>query len=330
MNVPTAELHVHLEGTLEPELIFELAERNGLSLSSPDVTALRNRYRFADLQSFLHLYYDNMAVLRTAVDFADMTRAYLRRAEQAGVRHAEVFVDPQAHTARSVPLAEVLEGVTSALATSERDFGLTSGLILTFLRDRPVVHAMETLEEVLRLGSPILGIGLDSAEVGNPPGRFAGVFARARAEGLVCVAHAGEEGPPSYISEALDTLRVARIDHGIRCLEDDRLVDRLVRDAIPLTVCPLSNVELKVVSSMAEHPIPAMMERGLVVTVNSDDPAYFGGYIDDNYAALVEHHGLEEMQIARLARNSVAASFLLAPAKDRLVAEIAAWESRSR
>src|SRR5580700_4594724 len=229
MNVPTAELHVHLEGTLEPELIFKLAERNKLTLSSRDVDELRLRYLYHDLQSFLDLYYDNMAVLRTAADFADMTRAYLARAQLAGVRHAEVFIDPQAHTARHVPLGEVMEGVTDALSRSEKEFGLSSGLIVTFLRDLPAARAMETLDELLRLGSPILGIGLDSAEVGNPPGRFAEVFARARSEGLGCVAHAGEEGPASYISEALDTLHVSRIDHGIRCLDDDQLVDRLVR-----------------------------------------------------------------------------------------------------
>jgi adenosine deaminase len=325
MNVPTAELHVHLEGTLEPELIFALAERNGLVLSSADVEELRSRYRFSDLRSFLRLYYDNMAVLRTAADFADMTRAYLARARQAGVRHAEVFVDPQAHMARQVPLSEVMAGVTDALAASEREFGLSSGLIVTFLRDLPVPDAMDTLEEVLRLGFPILGVGLDSAEVGHPPGPFSDVFARARSEGLACVAHAGEEGPPSYIWEALDVLGATRIDHGVRCLEDDRLVERLVDERIPLTVCPLSNVALQVVGSMAEHPLPAMLRRGLIVTVNSDDPAYFGGYVDDNYAALVEELELDRSQIAALARNSVAASLLARPAQDRLLEEISAW-----
>jgi len=330
MNVPTAELHVHLEGTLEPELIFALAERNGIVLSSADVDELRGRYRFSDLRSFLHLYYDNMAVLRTAADFSDMTRAYLARARAAGVRHAEVFVDPQAHTARQVPLGEVMEGVTSALASSEREYGLSSGLIVTFLRDLPVASAMDTLSEVLRLGFPVLGVGLDSAEVGNPPGQFEGVFQRARAEGLACVAHAGEEGPPSYIWDALDRLGAARIDHGVRCLEDERLVERLVEDGVPLTVCPLSNVALQVVATMDRHPLPTMLRRGLVVTINSDDPAYFGGYVDDNYAALVDHLGVDRAQIAALARNSIRASFLPSIAKDRLVGEIAAWESPVR
>lgn len=326
MNVPTAELHLHLEGTLEPELILALAERNGIALSSADVDELRERYRFGDLRSFLHLYYDNMAVLRTAADFSDMTRAYLARARTAGVRHAEVFVDPQAHTVRQVPLGEVMEGVTEALAASEREFGLSSGLIVTFLRDLPVSSAMETLDELLRLGHPFLGIGLDSAEVGHPPGPFREVFARARAEGLAAVAHAGEEGPPAYIWEALDTLQVTRIDHGVRCLEDDRLVERLVGEAVPLTVCPLSNVALRVVETMSDHPLPAMLERGLKVTVNSDDPAYFGGYVDDNYAALVEHLGLDRGQIATLARYSIEASLLPDPARARLAAEVDQWE----
>jgi adenosine deaminase len=308
-------------------VIFALAERNGMGLSSGDVDQLRERYRFADLRAFLRLYYDNMAVLRTAADFADMALAYLARARLAGVRHAEVFVDPQAHTARQVPLVEVLEGVTGALASSERSFGLSSGLIVTFLRDLPVADAMGTLEEILRIGSPIIGVGLDSAEVGHPPGRFADVFTRARAEGLACVAHAGEEGPPSYIWEALDALGAMRIDHGVRCLEDDRLVERLVADAVPLTVCPLSNVALRVVGSMATHPLREMVERGLLVTVNSDDPAYFGGYVDDNYAAVSDHLGFDRAQVADLARNSARASLLTPAARDRLIDEIGAWES---
>jgi adenosine deaminase len=328
MNVPTAELHVHLEGTLEPELILALAERNRLP-SVGDIDELRGRYRFGDLQSFLDLYYDNMAVLRTAADFADMTLAYLTRARRAGVRHAEVFVDPQAHTARGVPLAEVLEGVDDALSASERHGGPTTGLIITFLRDQPAAAAMETLEGILRLGTPVVGVGLDSAEVGYPPGPFAEVFARARAEGLACVAHAGEEGPPAYIRDALDLLGVVRIDHGVRCLEDAALVQRLVRDAVPLTVCPLSNVALRVVPTMADHPLPTMIDRGLIVTVNSDDPAYFGGYVDDNYAALADHLGFDRHQIADLARNSATASLLSRPAKARLTAEIDAWEAAS-
>ena len=305
-----------------------MAERNHIVLSSADVSDLRARYRFSDLRSFLRLYYDNVAVLRNAADFADMTRAYLTRAERAGVRHAEVFVDPQAHTARQVPLSEVLDGVTTVLATSERDFGISSGLIVTFLRDLPVKRAMDTLEEVLQLDFPVIGVGLDSAEVGHPPGRFRDVFARARAEGLACVAHAGEEGPAAYIWEALDSLKVTRIDHGVRCLDDDALVERLARDSVPLTVCPLSNVALGVVSRMEEHPLPAMLRRGLAVTVNSDDPAYFGGYVDDNYAALVEHLGLGRHEIATLARNSVAASLLPSISRNRLVSEIMAWEAR--
>jgi adenosine deaminase len=322
MILPKAELHLHLEGTLEPETILRLAERNHVALPYRDVDELAARYQFDDLQSFLDLYYANMATLCTAQDFADMTHAYLARAATAGVRHAEVFLDPQAHTARGVALEEVLDGVTTALTAAPSTYGISTGLIITMLRDLSADSAMQTLQQILQIGTPILGVGLDSAEVGNPPSKFRAVFDRARAEGLHTVAHAGEEGPPAYIWEALDLLGAERIDHGVRCLEDERLVARLAEEQIPLTVCPLSNVRLQVVRQLADHPLPLMLKAGLLVTVNSDDPAYFGGYVDDNYDAIAAALDLDEATAAELARNSVRASFLDAGRRTALLAEI--------
>jgi adenosine deaminase len=322
MMLPKAELHLHLEGTLEPETILRLGERNKVALPYRDVDDLAARYRFADLKSFLDLYYANMATLRTAQDFADMTHAYLARAATAGVRHAEVFLDPQAHTMRGVPLGEVLDGVGAALRAGPQAYAISTGLIITMLRDLSAESAMRTLTEILRSGAPILGVGLDSAEIGNPPSKFRAVFDRARAEGLHTVAHAGEEGPPAYVWEALDQLGAERIDHGVRCLEDERLVARLAEERIPLTVCPLSNVRLRVVRRLADHPLPRMIEAGLLVTVNSDDPAYFGGYVDDNYNALATEFDLDDAALAGLARNSVTASFLEPARRAALLAEI--------
>jgi adenosine deaminase len=322
MTLPKAELHLHLEGTLEPETIFRLAERNRVELPYRDIEDLAARYQFNDLQSFLDLYYANMATLRTPQDFADMTDAYLARAAVAGVRHAEVFLDPQAHIARGVPLEDVLDGVTTALNAGQDSYGISTGLIITMLRDLTADSAMHTLERILRLGTPILGIGLDSAEVGHPPSKFRAVFDRARAEGLHTVAHAGEEGPPAYIWEALDVLGAERIDHGVRCLEDELLVTRLVETRIPLTVCPLSNVRLKVVDQLADHLLPQMLKAGLLVTVNSDDPAYFGGYVDDNYSAIAASLGLDDPTLADLARNSIRASFIDEQRRTVLLAEI--------
>ncbi|TQR88376.1 adenosine deaminase [Mycobacterium hodleri] len=321
--MPFAELHLHLEGTLEPETILRLAERNRIDLPYADVDALSAQYDFADLQSFLNLYYANMATLQTAADFAEMTDAYLARAARAGVRHAEVFLDPQAHLSRGIALEEVMDGVSTALESSLATHGVSSGLIIAMLRDHSAQSAMNVLDAVVALGKPILGIGLDSAEVGHPPSKFIDVFARARAEGLHLVAHAGEEGPPAYIWEALDLLGVERVDHGIRCLEDDALVERLVTEQTPLTVCPLSNVRLRVVDDIADHPLPAMLQRGLNVSVNSDDPAYFGGYLDDNVTAVRDALGLDEAALTTLARNSVTASFADDTRKVELLAEIA-------
>ncbi|WP_434615736.1 adenosine deaminase [Arthrobacter sp. A5] len=324
-RLPTAELHLHIEGTLEPELIFELARRNAIVLPYRDVEDLRKQYEFTDLQSFLDLYYANMAVLRTEQDFADMTSAYLARAHAAGVRHAEIFLDPQAHLVRGVPLETCINGVAAALRDSEARNGMSTSLIAAFLRDRPAEEALGVLEQLIAMDAPIIGIGLDSAEVGHPPSKFTAVFARAHAAGLKCVAHAGEEGEPGYIWEALDLLGVARIDHGIRALEDEVLVQRLVAEQIPLTVCPLSNVRLRSVDTLADHPLPRMLARGLNVSVHSDDPSYFGGYLDDNFAQLTGTFGLGTEQLAQLAANSVRSAFLGAERSSTLLDEIDQW-----
>lgn len=324
--LPVAELHLHIEGTLQPELIFSLAERNGIELPYGDLDELRSRYEFTDLQSFLDLYYANMAVLQTEQDFADMTRAYLARAAEGGVRHVEVMMDPQAHVSRGVPLETCVNGVASALATSEEEFGVSTLLIAAFLRDLPEDDALAVLEQLLAMNAPIAGIGLDSAEVGNPPSKFVRLYRRAAEAGLHRIAHAGEEGPAQYISDSLDLLGVERIDHGIRCMEDPALVERLVRDQVPLTVCPLSNVRLRAVDTLAEHPLPAMLSAGLNVSVNSDDPAYFGGYVDDNFSQLGSVHGLTTQQQAALAANSIRSSFASDGRKAELLGQVRAWE----
>src|SRR6478672_8953519 len=308
--LPKAELHLHIEGTLEPELMFALADRNRVSLTYADVDAVRRAYVFDDLQSFLDVYYEGCSVLVTAADFADLTRAYLQRAAADGVRHAEIFFDPQTHTDRGIALDTVVEGITSALAAGERELGVTSRLILCFLRHLSADAAMATLEAALPYREHIVAVGLDSGERGNPPERFRAVFDRARSEGFLTVAHAGEEGPAEHVRQALDLLHVRRVDHGVRCLEDPALVDRLVAEQVPLTVCPLSNVKLAVVPDLAAHPLRRMLEAGLCVTVNSDDPAYFGGYVAENYRASAEALGLTDADLLRLARNSFTAAFL--------------------
>jgi adenosine deaminase len=305
-----AELHVHIEGTLEPELIFALAERNRIELPYRDLDDLRGRYEFGDLVSFLDLYYANMEVLRTAQDFADLARAYFARAARAGITRAEFFFDPQAHTARGVELREVVDGLADAAAGARREYGIDAAMIASIVRDRPVPEANDTFSELMKLQAPIIALGLDSAEVGYPPSLFEDVFARARAEGLHITAHAGEEGPPEYVRQALDLLGAERIDHGIRSLEDPELVARLVDEQIPLTACPLSNVRLRVVDTLADHPLRRMLEAGLSVSVNSDDPAYFGGYVDDTFTALREQLGLTDEERQVLADNSMRAAFL--------------------
>ncbi|MFJ6906719.1 adenosine deaminase [Streptomyces griseoluteus] len=328
MPLPKAELHLHIEGTLEPELAFRLAQRNGVELSYADTEALRHAYRFEDLQSFLNLYYELMAVLRTERDFEELADAYLARAAAQGVRHAEIFFDPQAHLARGVEMGTVIEGLWRALGRSEETHGVSTKLIMCFLRDASAESALATLDAAGPYLDRITGVGLDSAEVGNPPEKFREVYEAAAALGLRRVAHAGEEGPPEYVVQALDLLGVERIDHGLRSVEDPALVERLVRDRVPLTLCPLSNVRLRTVDTLADHPLPAMLEAGLMCTVNSDDPAYFGGYAGDNFTAVQQTLGLSEDRLRELARNSFLASFLEddEPRRARYLAEVEAYE----
>lgn len=327
LALPKAELHLHIEGTLEPDLAFELAGRNGVELPYASVEELAAQYDFSDLQSFLDLYYATMAVLQTEDDFAELTRRYLRTAAAQGVRHAELFFDPQAHVARGVPIEAVVDGIGGALAEAERDLGMSGGLILCFLRDQPVESADAILTAALTRPERLLGVGLDSAEVGYPPELFADVFAGAKDAGLHAVAHAGEEGPPAYIAQALDLLGVERVDHGIRAAEDPELMARLAADDIPLTVCPLSNVRLRTVPDLSAHPLLRLDAAGVRVTVNSDDPAYFGGYIGDNYLAIRDALGVTAEQAERFARTSIDASFAPAERKAELQAEVDAWRS---
>ncbi|MGC5585032.1 adenosine deaminase [Ornithinimicrobium sp. W1665] len=326
MTIPTAELHLHLEGTLEPELIYTLAERNGVELPWADVDDLRSRYDFTGLQHFLDLYYANMAVLRTEDDFADLTRAYLARAAAGGVRHTEVFLDLQAHTARGIPAEVALRGVSAALGAAETEHGVSTGLILTFLRHLPGEEATAALREALDVDVPLLGVGLCSSETGSAA-PFRDAFELAAAHGLRRVAHAGEEGPAANVTEVLDVLGVERVDHGLRALEDDALVDRLAAERVPLTLCPLSNVRLQVVDSLDGYPLRELMDRGVVVTVNSDDPAYFGGYVDDNYRELTSTLGLSTDELATLAHNSAEAAFVTSRRRAELVAEIEEWRA---
>ena len=322
--LPKAELHLHIEGTLEPETVFELARRNDVTLPYASVENLRARYDFTDLQSFLDVYYANMAVLHTRDDFAELASAYLRRCPEQGVRHVEMFFDPQAHTSRGVPIEHVIGGLTDAIDAHAGS--VSAGLILCFLRDQPASDAEDTLRAAEPYLDRIVGVGLDSAEVGHPPTTFTGVFDRARALGLQPVAHAGEEGPASYDREALDDLGVLRVDHGIRAIEDDDLVARLRRDRTPLTVCPLSNVRLGCVPGIGLHPLPEMLDAGLNVSVHSDDPAYFGGYVDANYAATRDGLGLDTDQLRTLAANSFGSAFLDDAARTAFTEEVRAWE----
>ncbi len=312
-QLPKAELHVHIEGTLEPDLIFRLAERNGVTLPYADVDALRAAYQFTNLQSFLDLYYAGAAVLLTEQDFYDMTMAYLTRIAQDGVVHAEIMFDPQTHTERGVPIADVFAGIVRALREGRTKWGITSCLIMSFLRHLSEQAAFDTLEQALPLRADYadvwLGIGLDSGEQGNPPEKFERVYARCRELGFYLVAHAGEEGPADYVSAALDKLNVIRIDHGVRSEENPALVARLAASRIPLTVCPLSNLKLKVVSDMREHNLKRLLDQGLCVTINSDDPAYFGGYLLDNYVAVAQALDLDDEDLVKLARNSMDARF---------------------
>ena len=321
-RLPKAELHVHIEGTLEPQLMFDLAERNGYELPFPDVESVAAAYRFKNLQSFLDIYYQGAAVLQTPQDFHDLITAYFDRAAHDGVRHAEIFFDPQSHTERGVGFEVFMEGFRSGMDDARSRHGITSSLILCFLRHLSGEDALATIREAEPHLEGVVGVGLDSSEIGRPPELFADAYAYARDLGLRPVAHAGEEGPPEYVTGALDVLGVERIDHGVRSLEDPDLVERLRRERVPLTVCPLSNVALRVVDRIVDHPLPEMMETGLLVSVNSDDPAYFGGYVGENYFVLADDLGFGEQRLAMLAANSIESSFLDEGAKQALLTEI--------
>jgi adenosine deaminase len=320
--MPKAELHIHIEGSLEPDLMFALAERNGVALRYASVEEVRRAYDFSDLQSFLDVYYEATQVLLHERDFYDLTWAYLHKAADQNVRRAEIFFDPQAHTGRGVPFETVITGIHRAMLDAGQRLGISSALIMCFLRHLSAEEAMETLRSSLPFREWIVGVGLDSSEVGNPPEEFEVVFDEAREHGLLTVAHAGEEGPPEYIWQALDDLKVSRIDHGVRCVEDPKLVERLREEQIPLTVCPLSNVRLRVFDTIRDHDLKRMLDLGLCVTVNSDDPAYFGGYVDENFRAVQEGLGVTRDDIYRLAKNSFQASFLDAGEKQRLSNEL--------
>ncbi|MFO1219276.1 MAG: adenosine deaminase [Burkholderiaceae bacterium] len=322
-RMPKAELHIHIEGSLEPEMIFRLAQRNGVKLAYPSVEALRKAYAFTDLQSFLDIYYAGASVLLKEQDFFDMAYAYFERAAADRVVRAELFFDPQTHTDRGVPMRTVIVGLEHAARRAHAELGVSSALILCFLRHLSEEAAFATLEQALPFRHHFIGVGLDSSERGHPPEKFARVFARCRELGLHVVAHAGEEGPPAYIESALDVLKVQRIDHGVRCVESPSLVQRLARERVPLTVCPLSNVKLRVFETLAGHNLPALLDASLRATVNSDDPAYFGGYINENFvqtfAALPQ---LGARQAYQLARNSLEASFADAAHQARWIAEL--------
>jgi adenine deaminase len=321
-RLPKCELHIHIEGSLEPELMFALARRNGIRLPYASIDAVRQAYRFGNLQDFLDIYYQGMSVLITEQDFYDLALAYLQRARADNVRHVEMFFDPQGHTARGIAFATVVDGLHRAIADARREFGIEASLIMCFLRHLDEADAERTLDSALAFRDKIIGVGLDSSEAGHPPSKFKHVFARARDAGLFVTAHAGEEGPPRYVWEALDVLGVGRIDHGNRSLEDQALVGRLARERMALTVCPLSNLRLRVVNDLADHPLRRMMDNGLVVTVNSDDPAYFGGYVNDNYRAVTDALSLTRDEVAAIVRNGIRASLMTEPAKTATLAEI--------
>ena len=329
-GMPKAELHIHIEGSLEPELIFALAARNNLSLPYASVAQLRAAYAFTDLQSFLDIYYAGASVLLHEADFYDMAMAYFQRAKADNIVHAELFFDPQTHTARGVPFAAVVDGLSRACADAQRDLGIRASLIMCFLRHLSEADAFATLEQAKPHLDKIIGVGLDSGELGNPPEKFAGVFSAARALGLRAVAHAGEEGPPAYIWSALNLLKAERIDHGVQALKDPELMQRLAAQAVPLTVCPLSNIKLCVFENMAQHNLKKMLEAGLVITINSDDPAYFGGYLNQNYLETMRALDLNAQQLRTLAEHSFTASFASAEQKHEYLHKLAEYCALSR
>jgi adenosine deaminase len=329
-KIPKAELHIHIEGTLEPEMMFMMAGRNGIQLPYRSVEEVKQAYQFENLQSFLDVYYAGAQVLKNEEDFYDLTMSYLKRVSQDNVRHTEIFFDPQTHTRRGIPFETVIDGIYGALVDGRRELNISSYLILCFLRDLSSEDAMSTLELALTFKDKIIGVGLDSGEMGNPPGKFTQVFEKARQEGFLPVAHAGEEGPAEYIREALDKLKVLRIDHGVRCVEDTELVQELAKEEIPLTVCPISNVKLCVFPSMEKHNVKCLMDQGLLVTINSDDPAYVGGYVGDNYLAVQSTFNLTKEDIYRLAKNSFQASFLPETEKRKYIAELDAFMAANK
>jgi len=309
-GIPRAELHLHIEGTFEPELMFKIAKRNNIKIKYESVEELRNAYSFNNLQDFLNIYYEGANVLVTSDDFYDLTKAYLDKIHLQNVLHCEIFFDPQTHTSRGISFGTVITGIHKAMTEAKEKNGISSYLIMCFLRDLELESAMKTFEEAIPFKDWIMGVGLDSAEVGNPPSKFKDVFDIARSKGFITVAHAGEEGPAEYIREAMDLLKVSRIDHGNNSMDDKKLLEELARLKIPLTICPLSNHKLRVVDNLEDHPLKKMMDLGLEVTINSDDPAYFGGYINENYLALANALSLSKEDICRIAKNSFNASFL--------------------
>jgi adenine deaminase len=321
-RLPKCELHIHIEGSLEPEMVFALARRNGIRLPYPSVEALRQAYQFSDLQDFLNIYYRSMSVLITEQDFYDLAWAYLERAHADNVRHVEMFFDPQGHTSRGIAFATVIEGLHRAIVDAGKKLGVQASLIMCFLRHLDEADAQRTLDSALAFKDRIAGVGLDSSEKGNPPSKFKHVFARARDAGFFLTAHAGEEGPASYVWEALDVLGCARIDHGNHSIDDASLVGRLAREQVPLTMCPLSNLRLRVVDDLSHHPLRRLMDKGVLVTVNSDDPAYFGGYVNQNYVAISAALALARGDIATIVRNGIKASLMTAADKDRALADV--------
>lgn len=322
-GLPKAELHLHIEGTFEPELMFQLAEHNGISLPYASIDALRDAYNFSNLQDFLNIYYQGMDVLRTEQDYYDLTTAYLERVQAQNVKHVEIFFDPQGHLARGIEFATVINGIHSALLNGERECGISFGIIMCFLRHLDEASALDTLQAAMPFLDKIIGVGLDSSEMGNPPSKFVNVFAKSKQLGLKLVAHAGEEGPADYVWQAVNLLKVDRIDHGNTAMDDDELVSYLVKQQIALTVCPLSNTRLCVVDDMANHPLPQMIEAGLCATLNSDDPAYFGGYMNENFNAVAKSLLLSRDQLALLSRNSFKAAFITDQRRDELMTELA-------
>ena len=321
-RMPKAELHIHIEGSLEPELIFALAKRNGVALAYADVDALRSAYAFTNLQSFLDIYYAGASVLLKEQDFYDMARAYFVKAAADNIVHAELFFDPQTHTARGVSMGTVINGLHRACVDANAELGVSASLIMCFLRHLSEENAFETLEQAMPYRDKLIGIGLDSGELGNPPEKFARVFARCGALGFHLVAHAGEEGPPAYVWTALDVLKVERIDHGVQSSKDASLMQRLAQDRIALTVCPLSNLKLCVFADLASHNLRQLLDAGLAATINSDDPAYFGGYMNDNFTQTFAATGLNAQHAYTLARNSFEASFIDASAKQRYIDQL--------